>query len=339
MNILLTGVAGFIGFHLARRLLADGHTVLGLDNLNDYYNVQLKTDRLRLLKEGPDSERFAFAKIDLADKEALDDIFQKNSFSHVVNLAAQAGVRHSLENPLAYIRSNITGFANLLEACRWHKPEHLVFASSSSVYGLNENWPYSTHNPADHPVSLYAASKKSDELLAHSYSQLFNLPATGLRLFTVYGPWGRPDMAMHLFTKNIIEGKPLKVFNNGRLRRDFTHVNDIVEGICRLLELPAAPNPDFDPAHPDPASSSAPWRIYNIGNNDTIALGDFIALLEDAIGKKANLEYLPMQPGDMRSTWADVADLEKAVGFAPATPLAEGIAEYVAWHKDYYGRK
>lgn len=339
MNILITGVAGFIGFHLASRLLAAGHTVTGLDNLNDYYSVRLKKDRLALLRDGSGSARFTFAQIDLGDKTALDALFQKNSFSHVVNMAAQAGVRHSLENPLAYIHSNITGFANLLEACRWRKPEHLVFASSSSVYGLNENWPYSTHNPADHPVSLYAATKRSDELMAHAYSQLFNLPATGLRLFTVYGPWGRPDMAMHLFTRNIIEGRPIKVFNNGQLRRDFTHVNDIVEGISRLLPLPAAPSPEFDPRRPDPGVSSAPWRIYNIGNSDTIALGDFIRLLENAIGKKAILEYLPMQPGDMRSTWADVADLEKATGFAPATPLADGIADYVAWHKDYYGRK
>lgn len=339
MNILITGAAGFIGFHLARRLLAAGHTVTGLDNLNDYYSVKLKMDRLALLKAEAEPERFSFLKIDLGDKGAIDSLFENRSFSHVVNLAAQAGVRYSLENPLAYIHSNITGFANLLEACRRHRPEHLVFASSSSVYGLNENWPYSTHNPADHPVSLYAATKKSDELLAHSYSQLFHLPATGLRFFTVYGSWGRPDMAMYLFTRNIIEGKPIKVFNNGQLRRDFTHVDDIVEGIARMLAQPATPNPQFDLKNPDPGSSSAPWRIYNIGNSNTIALGDFIGLLEDAIGKKAIREYLPMQPGDMLSTWADVSDLERTTGFAPRTPLAEGIAEYVAWHKEYYGRK
>lgn len=337
MNILITGVAGFIGSHLAKRFLRDGHTVVGVDNLNDYYNVQLKKDRLAELERTALPGSFSFEKLDISDAPTLNGLFAANAFSHVINLAAQAGVRYSLNNPRAYIDSNLVGFANILECCRAHKPEHLLYASSSSVYGLNENWPYSTHNPVDHPVSLYAATKKSNELMAHSYSQIFGMPATGLRLFTVYGPWGRPDMAMYLFTRNILEGKPIKVFNNGQLRRDFTHIDDIVEGIARLAEKPAAPDPLFNPANPDPASSSAPWRVYNIGNSATVSLEEFIGLLEEAIGKKAIREYLPMQPGDMLSTWADVQDLEKATGFAPATPLATGIREYVEWHKSYYG--
>lgn len=339
MRILITGAAGFIGFHLARRLLADGHSVTGIDNLNDYYSVRLKKDRLGQLASSPNAANFTFEKIDLANAEAVSRLFNTNRFSHVVNLAAQAGVRYSLENPLAYIHSNILGFTHLLEACRKNKPEHFIYASSSSVYGLNENWPYSTHAGADHPVSLYAATKKSDEQLAHSYSQLFGIPSTGLRLFTVYGPWGRPDMALHLFTKNIIAGKPINIFNNGALQRDFTHVNDIVESMARIIFQPARPDPEFNPALPDPASSSAPWRIFNIGNNNTIALSEFIDLLEEAIGKKAIKNYLPMQPGDMKSTWADVTDLERSTGFVPATSLKDGIKEYVTWHKNYYGKE
>lgn len=337
MQLLITGVAGFIGYHLARRMLADGHQVTGLDNLNDYYSVALKKARLNNLRKHPQAENFSFHELDLADARALESLFRQNEFSHVVNLAAQAGVRYSLENPQSYVNSNLVGFANLLECCRLSKPRHLVFASSSSVYGLNENWPYSPHDPVNHPVSLYAATKKSNELMAHSYSHLFNLPATGLRFFTVYGSWGRPDMAMCLFTRNIIAGKPIKVFNNGNLRRDFTHIDDIVESLARLLPQAASPNAHFDPANPDPATSSAPWRIYNVGNNNTVRLGDFINILEDAIGKKAIREYLPMQPGDMKSTWADVADLERMTDYVPAMPLEKGIRDYVAWHREYYG--
>lgn len=337
MHLLITGVAGFIGYHLAQRLLADGQKVTGLDNLNDYYSVALKDYRLKQLYHHPHAGNFTFHKLDLTDAAALSVLFAQNEFTHVVNLAAQAGVRHSLEDPQSYVNSNLVGFVNLLEACRQKMPEHLVFASSSSVYGLNENWPYSPHEPVDHPVSLYAASKKANELLAHSYSHLFNLPATGLRFFTVYGTWGRPDMALYLFTKNILAGKPIKIFNRGNLRRDFTHIDDIVESMVRLIPQAATPNPHFDPADPDPATSSAPWQIFNVGNNNTVKLADFISLLEDAIGKKAIREYLPMQPGDMKSTWADVADLEEKTRFTPATPLEKGIREYVAWHKEYYG--
>ncbi len=338
MKVLVTGVAGFIGFHLARHLLKDGHEVIGIDNLNDYYDPRLKEDRLDVIARMPEASSFHFNKMDLADSGSLEDLFDKHDFSHVVNLAAQAGVRYSLKNPQSYINSNLTGFANLLECCRHHKTSHLVFASSSSVYGLNGARPYSVHHNVDHPVSLYAATKKSGELLAHSYSHLFGLPCTGLRFFTVYGPWGRPDMALGLFTSAILDGKPIKVFNNGHMRRDFTYIDDIVEGVTRILDKPAAPNPDFDPAAPDPASSSAPWRIYNIGNNNTVELGDFISTIENAIGKKAILEYLPMQDGDVESTWADVKDFERAVDFKPDTDLKNGVEAYVKWHRDYYGK-
>lgn len=338
MRILITGAAGFIGSCLAGRMLADGHEVTGIDNLNDYYSVKLKKDRLKRLEESTHSALFSFAKIDLADREAVNRLFAQKEFSHVVNLAAQPGVRYSLENPQAYIDSNLVGFANILEACRHNKPEHLVFASSSSVYGLNENWPYSTHAPATHPLSLYAATKIGNEAMAHSYSHLFNLPATGLRFFTVYGPWGRPDMAVHLFTKAILEGRPINVFNNGDLQRDFTYVDDIVESIARLLPVPASPNPAFSPASPDTATSSAPWAIYNVGNNATVSLGEFIEELESVIGKKAIRNYLPMQPGDMNSTLADVRDLEEATGYAPSTTLHDGLKAYVKWHKEYYGQ-
>lgn len=337
MRILVTGAAGFIGFHLAVKLLRQGHQVFGLDNLSDYYDVKLKTDRLENISAMPEAQHFRFYKIDMADANALERVFEENRPQYVVNLAAQAGVRHSLVNPASYIRSNLAGFGNLLECCRHARVDHLVFASSSSVYGLNAARPYSTRQNVDHPASLYAATKKSNELMAHSYSHLFKFPCTGLRFFTVYGPWGRPDMALYLFTDAILKGKPIKVFNNGRLRRDFTYIDDIVEGVCRILDRPAAPNPDFDPAAPDPATSSAPWRIYNIGNNTTVELGDFISTLEDALGKKATLEMLPMQPGDVESTWADVEDLERAVNFRPHTPLKDGIASYVKWHKAYYG--
>lgn len=334
MRVLITGVAGFIGFSLAHALLQEGHAIKGIDNLNDYYDIKLKEDRLELLAKY--GSRFDFSKVDLADAGALDRVFKDSEFTHVINLAAQAGVRYSLEHPSEYIQSNLVGFANLLESCRHAKVEHLIYASSSSVYGMNENWPYSPHHNVDHPVSLYAATKKSNEAMAHAYSHLWGLPATGLRFFTVYGPWGRPDMALFKFTDAIIHDKPIKLFNNGELLRDFTYIDDIVKGIRGVMNNKAAPNPDFDPVNPDPASSTAPWRLYNIGNNHTVPLTEFVSELENALGKKAMIEYLPMQPGDVKSTWADVSDLEALTGFAPATPLKEGIKRYVAWHKEYY---
>lgn len=337
MRILVTGAAGFIGYHLARKLLAAGHEVTGLDNLNAYYDVQLKQDRLAQLERLPKAGNFNFIKLDLADANGLARTFSKGNFSHVVNLAAQAGVRYSLINPSAYLESNLIGFGNLLEQCRKAKIHHLVFSSSSSVYGLNARRPYNVTDNVDHPVSLYAATKKSNELLAHSYSHLFGLPATGLRFFTVYGPWGRPDMALYLFTEAILKGKPLRLFNHGKLQRDFTYVDDIVEGVFRILNLPPKPDPRFDPEFPNPATSSAPWRIYNIGNSHTVTLEEFVGELENALGKKANREYLPMQPGDVQSTWADVHDFYEATGFCPATNLKEGIAAYVNWHLSYYG--
>ncbi len=337
MHVLVTGAAGFIGFHLARRLLSDGHSVVGVDNCNDYYDVRLKKDRLAQLEALPEARSgFRFELLDLADRAGMEALFAREKFSHVVNLAAQAGVRYSLQNPASYISSNLTGFGHLLEGCRHGGVEHLLFASSSSVYGLNAARPYSERHNVDHPVSLYAASKKSNELMAHAYSHLYRLPCTGLRFFTVYGPWGRPDMALHLFTTAILRGEPIKVFNQGRMRRDFTYIDDIVEGMIRLLPLAAAPDPAFDPAAPDPASSSAPWRIYNIGNHQTVELNEFIAVLEEALGKKARKELLPMQPGDVEATWADINALTLATGFAPMTPLREGIARFAAWYKEYY---
>lgn len=336
MHVLVTGAAGFIGYHLARRLLALGHSVVGADNCNDYYDVQLKKDRLAALRAMPEAASFRFELLDLANAPALADLFARENFSHVVNLAAQAGVRYSLENPRSYVDSNLTGFANLLECCRQHQTGHLLFASSSSVYGLNAARPYAVEHNVDHPVSLYAATKKSNELMAHAYSHLFGIPCTGLRFFTVYGPWGRPDMALHLFTTAIVRGEPLKVFNHGKMRRDFTYIDDIVEGLVRLLPLPPAPDPLFDPQNPHPGRSSAPWRIYNIGNNRTVELNEFITALEDALGMKARKEFLPMQPGDVEATWADIDDLAAATGFSPRTDLREGIARFVAWYKEYY---
>ena len=337
MHILVTGAAGFIGYHLARRLLGEGHTVVGIDNLNAYYDVRLKEARLAQLAALPEARAVRVERLDLADRDGMARLFAAERFTHVVNLAAQAGVRHSLKDPASYISSNLTGFGHVLEGCRHNGVEHLVFASSSSVYGLNAAMPYSTRHNVDHPVSLYAATKKSDELIAHAYSHLFGIPATGLRFFTVYGPWGRPDMALHLFTTAILRGEPIKVFNEGRMRRDFTYIDDIVEGMTRLLAIPAAPDPAFDAAAPDPATSSAPWRIYNIGNHDTVELGTFIDTLEKALGKKAIRELLPMQPGDVESTWADVEDLARVTGFTPSTPLSEGIGRFVAWYREYYG--
>lgn len=338
MRLLITGVAGFIGFHLARRILGAGHEVIGIDNLNEYYDPKLKMARLAELNKLPEAEAFHFHKIDLADGEALEKLFSEYAFTHVMNLAAQAGVRYSLENPASYISSNLVGFANLLESCRRHEIGHLVYASSSSVYGLNAARPYSPRHNVDHPVSLYAATKKSGELMAHSYSHLFGIPCTGLRFFTVYGPWGRPDMALGKFTAAILAEKPIQVFNHGNMRRDFTYIDDIVEGVSRILEKPATADPEFDPAAPNPATSSAPWRIYNIGNCNTVALGDFITTLEEALGKKAIIEYLPMQAGDVESTWADVDDFERKVNFRPDTELKTGIKEYVRWYREYYGK-
>jgi len=333
MSVLVTGAAGFIGFHLSRRLIAEGVEIVGLDNLNDYYDVNLKKDRLAILSQ---AQNFTFVELDLVDTSGMEKLFQKYSFQRVVNLAAQAGVRYSLENPKAYVDSNLSGFLNILEGCRHNRVEHLVYASSSSVYGLNNRMPFSVHDNVDHPLSLYAASKKANELMAHSYSHLYGMPVTGLRFFTVYGPWGRPDMALFLFTKAILAGEPIKVFNQGKMKRDFTYVDDIVEGIVRLLPTIPQSNPDWDGAAPDPGSSPAPYRLYNIGNHSPVKLLDFIALIEKALGQKAQKELLPMQPGDVPATYADVEALSQAVGFSPDTPLEKGISDFVQWYREYY---
>ena len=333
MNILVTGAAGFIGFHVCLRSLRDGHTVTGIDNLNDYYDPRLKRDRLDILRR---EAAFTFLPLDLADDDGMDRLFADNAFTHVINLAAQAGVRYSLENPRSYVRSNLVGFANVLEGCWRSGVEHLVFASSSSVYGLNESLPFSETDNVDHPVSLYAASKKSNELMAHSYSVLYNIPCTGLRFFTVYGPWGRPDMALYIFTKAILAGEPIPVFNGGLMRRDFTYIDDVVEGVVRLLPLPPTPSPDWNPAKPDPASGPCPYAVYNIGNNNAVTLDVFISTLEDALGKKAIRNLLPMQPGDVRATYADIDRLRAKVGFSPATPLEEGIRRFTEWYTKYH---
>ena len=335
MKVLVTGAAGFIGFHLSRRLLAAGIEVLGLDNLNDYYDVGLKESRLELLRENPG---FSFVRVELADAAGVETVFREGGCDRVVHLAAQAGVRYSLENPRAYIDSNIVGFLNVLEGCRHHGIAHLIYASSSSVYGLNTRMPFSVHDNVDHPVSLYAASKKANELMAHSYSHLYRLPVTGLRFFTVYGPWGRPDMALFLFTRAILAGEPIKVFNHGRMERDFTYIDDIVEGIYRLLPAVPEPDPNWSGAAPDPGRSPAPYRLYNIGNHSPVKLLDFITTLEQTLGREAVKEFLPLQPGDVPATCAEVSDLEEAVGFRPDTPLAEGIRKFVDWYLDYYGK-
>jgi UDP-glucuronate 4-epimerase len=334
MKILITGAAGFIGFHLARRFLQAGADVFGLDNLNDYYSIQLKKDRLNLLQQ---EDRFHFEPIDLADEAALKAYFATQGFTHVVNLAAQAGVRYSLINPQSYISSNIVGFANLLECCRRHEVEHLVYASSSSVYGLNTQMPFSVRHNVDHPISLYAASKKSNELMAHTYSYLYKLPTTGLRFFTVYGPWGRPDMALYLFTKAITDGKPINVFNHGKMQRDFTYIDDIVEGVFRVVERIPEPNPRWNGQNPDPSTSPAPYKIYNIGNNNCVELERFISVLEQALGKKAIRNYMDLQPGDVPATYADVDDLIRDVGFKPDTKIEDGIAKFIDWYLEYYG--
>jgi UDP-glucuronate 4-epimerase len=333
MKILVTGAAGFIGFHLSINLLKRGHEVTGFDNLNDYYDVQLKKDRLQILEN---HQSFNFVKGDLADRKAVEKLFAANSFQRVVNLAAQAGVRYSLENPHAYIDANIVGFMNILEACRHNKVEHLVYASSSSVYGSNTQMPFSIHQNVDHPVSLYAASKKANELMAHTYAHLYNLPVTGLRFFTVYGPWGRPDMALFLFTRAILEEKPIKVFNQGKMSRDFTYVDDIVEGVVRVMDRIPESDPDWTGENPDPSSSRAPYRVYNIGNNSPVELLRFIEIIEEKTGKKAKKEMLPMQPGDVPATWADVEDLMRDTGFSPSTPLEKGVEKFVSWFREYY---
>ncbi|MGJ3524101.1 NAD-dependent epimerase [Nitratidesulfovibrio sp. D1] len=333
MHILVTGAAGFIGYHLSRRFLEAGHTVVGLDCLNDYYDVQLKKDRLKQLEPYPG---FTFAHLDMADDAAMDALFAEQKFTHVVNLAAQAGVRYSLKNPRSYVQSNLVGFGNILEGCRHNGVRHLVYASSSSVYGLNTAMPFSVHHNVDHPISLYAASKKANELMAHTYSHLYRLPTTGLRFFTVYGPWGRPDMALYLFTKAILEGQPINVFNEGRMRRDFTYIDDIVEGVVRVTERTPQPNPEWRGDAPDPSTSPAPYRIYNIGNNNAVELGRFIEILEDTLGRKAVRNLMPMQPGDVEATYADVDDLIRDTGFKPHTPLEQGIGEFVRWFRDYY---
>ncbi|TCV84248.1 NAD-dependent epimerase [Sulfurirhabdus autotrophica] len=333
MKILVTGAAGFIGMHVAKRLLARGDEVVGVDNLNDYYDVQLKQDRLEQLKP---HDNFRFVKMDIADREAMAALFAKEKFQRVINLAAQPGVRYSLKNPHAYINSNIVGFTNVLEGCRHNNVEHLVYASSSSVYGANSNMPFSVHQNVDHPVSLYAATKKASELMAHTYSHLYNLPTTGLRFFTVYGPWGRPDMSPSLFTSAIVENRPIDVFNEGKMQRDFTYVDDIVEGVVRVLDRIATPDPEFDTNQPDPATSYAPYRLYNIGNHEPVQLMAFIETIEKAVGKTAVKNMLPMQAGDVVATYADVEDLKQAVGFEPKTPLASGIGKFVEWYKSYY---
>lgn len=333
MKILVTGAAGFIGFHLSIYLLKRGDEVIGIDNLNNYYDVRLKEDRLEILNN---HQNFTFVRADLSDRDAINRLFAEHSFSRVVNLAAQAGVRYSIENPHAYIDANIVGFMNILEACRHNRVEHLTYASSSSVYGSNTEMPFSVHHNVDHPVSLYAATKKANELMAHTYSHLYGLPTTGLRFFTVYGPWGRPDMALFLFTRAILEGKPIKVFNNGLMRRDFTYIDDIVEGIVRVSDRVAGPNAEWSGDKPDPATSRAPYRIYNIGNNKPVELLRFIEIIEKKVGKAAIKEMLPMQPGDVPATYADVDDLMRDTGFAPATPLEVGIGKFVDWYREYY---
>ena len=330
--ILVTGAAGFIGYHVARRLLEGGRSVVGLDNLNAYYDPTLKEARRAELAK---FDGFRFAKLNLADRDGMAALFAEHRFPYVVHLAAQAGVRYSLVDPHAYVDANLVGFTNILEGCRHNGCRHLLFASSSSVYGSNTRMPFSIHDNVDHPLSLYGASKKANELMSHAYAHLFRLPTTGLRFFTVYGPWGRPDMAMWIFASSIIAGRPIKLFNNGNMRRDFTYVDDVVESIVRLVDRVPAPNPNWSSDAPDPGSSSAPWRVYNIGNNNPVELLEVVRLLEEAIGMKATRELLPMQPGDVPATYADVDDLMRDVGFKPATPIAEGIARFIDWYRSY----
>jgi len=332
-NILVTGAAGFIGFHLCQQLLKGDVQITGIDNLNPYYDVGLKKDRLKIIRSAPN---FDFVEMDLADRSGMPDLFNDNQFDVVVNLAAQAGVRYSIENPHAYVDSNLVGFVNILEGCRHSGVKHLVFASSSSVYGANTTMPFSVHHNVDHPVSLYAATKKANELMAHTYGHLYGLCCTGLRFFTVYGPWGRPDMALFLFTKAILENKPIKVFNHGKMQRDFTYIDDIVEGVIRVMGRLPEPNPAWRGDKPDPGTSYAPYKIYNIGNNNPVELLEFIEVIEKALNREANKEFLDLQPGDVPATYADVDDLTADVGFKPQTPIATGIQQFVEWYKNYY---
>ena len=332
-RVLITGAAGFIGFHLSMRLLKDGCHVAGIDNLNSYYDVKLKEARLEKLTS---FENFSFYKMDISDKKSLEAIFNNTKYDVVVNLAAQAGVRYSIENPHAYVDSNIVGFVNLLEACRHNDVKHLVFASSSSVYGANTKMPFSVHNNVDHPVSLYAATKKANELMAHAYSHLYGMHCTGLRFFTVYGPWGRPDMALFLFTKAILEEKPIKIFNHGRMQRDFTYIDDITEGVVRIMARLPEPDPTWNGDNPDPGTSYARYKIYNIGNNNPVELMEFIGVIEKVLGKKAKKEFLDLQPGDVPATYADIDDLIKDVGFKPETTIEAGIKQFILWYNDYY---
>jgi len=341
-KILVTGAAGFIGFHLSKRLLDDGHIVIGIDNLNNYYDPKLKEDRLAILQK---YNNFTFYKIDISDRPAIEQFFASLNLEHrtlnveqfyIIHLAAQAGVRYSLENPYAYIDSNIYGFLNILEGCRHHSPKHLIFASSSSVYGLNTKMPFSVQHNVDHPISLYAATKKSNELMAHTYAYLYNIPITGLRFFTVYGSWGRPDMSYFKFTKAILEGKPIDVYNYGNMKRDFTYIDDIIEGIVRLIDKIPSPNPNWNRELPDPSSSCAPYRLYNIGNNNPVDLLYFIEVLEKTIGKKTKINFLPMQSGDVLETYADIKDLTKVTEFKPQTSIEEGVNKFVSWYKDYH---
>lgn len=334
--ILVTGAAGFIGYHVARRLLRDGHTVVGLDNLNAYYDPALKEARLAELAVHP---TFRFVRLDLADRDGMAALFARNRFPCVIHLGAQAGIRHSLVDPHAYVESNLVGFANILEGCRHNGCRHLLYASSSSVFGANTHQPFSVHDNVDHPLNLYAATKKSNELMAHSYAHLFDLPTTGLRFFTVYGPWGRPDMAMWLFADAITAGRPIKLFNHGHMRRDFTYVDDVVESVVRLIDRAPQADPNWTGARPDPASSAAPWRVYNIGNHSPIELLEVVRLLEEAIGTKARCEFLPMQPGDLPATYADIEDLAREVGFKPVTSIADGIGRFVHWFEAYHRRR
>jgi UDP-glucuronate 4-epimerase len=334
LKVLVTGAAGFIGYHTSQLLLARGYEVVGLDNLNSYYDVSLKQARLALLQKQPS---FRFEKIDLVDRDAMAKLFARERFARVVHLAAQAGVRYSLESPHTYIDSNVMGTLNILEGCRHNAVEHLVYASTSSVYGANTRMPFSVHEIADHPVSLYAATKRANELMAHNYSWIFKIPTTGLRFFTVYGPWGRPDMALFLFTRNILEGKPIDVFNNGHHKRDFTFVDDIAQGVVRACERIAQPDPKWNADAPDPSSSSAPFRLYNIGNHEPVQLMRYIEVIEECLGRKAQKNFLPMQPGDVPETYADIDDLVRDVGYRPATALEVGVRRFVDWFCDYYG--
>ncbi|HUD97007.1 MAG TPA: NAD-dependent epimerase [Woeseiaceae bacterium] len=334
MKILVTGAAGFIGAFTAKQLAERGDEVVGLDNFNDYYDVRLKEARAGFLAT---YDNFRMERLDLANRDGMEQLFSREKFDKVVHLAAQAGVRHSLENPHSYIDSNIVGTLHILEGCRHHDVEHLVYASSSSVYGANSTMPFSIHHNVDHPLALYGVTKKANELMAHSYSNLYGLPTTGLRFFTVYGPYGRPDMALFMFTRNIIEGKPIDVFNYGNHKRDFTYVDDIVEGVIRTMDHTAKPNPEWDAAHPDPGTSRAPYRLYNLGNQKPVALMRYIEVIEECVGKKAEKNLLPMQPGDVPDTWADTEDLSKDVGYAPSTPIEVGVKNFVDWYVDYYG--